>query len=265
MSKNKNTIIFDSLTHPTLTGKWISGDFDASFQGLSESFGARCGACAVGLPGVGGYNHEAFYAAALRDPRLVPVAAIESKDKNSLKSEIGLICKIGYRAIKLHPRLSELRLSPDDPFLNEVFSLCVERRLVLFFCTYVSAPIQQMPDFDPLWTLTKLLKRYDNIKCVLLHGGVTRLLQYADLVRFNPNILLDLSFTIMKFSGSSVDLDLRYLFRNLDKRICVGTDHPEISIRQLEIKLKSLTKNLPQEKLENIYRNNLKTMLGIET
>jgi predicted TIM-barrel fold metal-dependent hydrolase len=251
------------LTHPTLSGQWISGSFDATFEGLAASFGPRCGACAVGLPGVGGYNHAEFYLKTLKYPRLVPVAAINSRDECEIENEIDLIHGIGFRAIKVHPRLSGLSLKADDPLLNKIFSSCSQRGLVVFLCTYISAPLNNMPECDPLWTVVTLLKRHYGLKCVLLHGGVSRLLQYADIVRFNPNVLLDLSFTIVKFAGSSLEMDMKYLLENLDRRICVGSDHPEISIEQLESRLELLTDNLSNEKRENIYKNNIMRLLGL--
>ena len=63
---------------------------------------------------------------------------------------------------------------------------------------------------------------------VLLHGGDVQLLRYAELVRFNANLILDLSLTIMKYAGSSLDADLSFLFREFDRRICIGSDHPAI-------------------------------------
>jgi hypothetical protein len=49
--------IFDSLSHPTLTGRWISGDVDATFPTLDSELRAAgfCAACAVGLAGIQGY------------------------------------------------------------------------------------------------------------------------------------------------------------------------------------------------------------------
>ena len=69
--------------------------------------------------------------------------------------------------------------------------------------------------------------------------------------------------TILKYDGSSVDRDISYLFKNFDKRICVGSDYPEWSYKQLEKKLIVLGEVTSEEKLKNIYYGNLEKILGL--
>lgn len=77
-----------------------------------------------------------------------------------------------------------------------------------------------------------------------------------ELVRHNSNLLLDLSLTLLKYSGSSIDFDLKFLFSNFDQRICIGSDHPEYSHAEVLNKFKILSQGLPSEKVENIgYKN----------
>jgi hypothetical protein len=99
---------------------------------------------------------------------------------------------------------------------------------------------------------------------VLAHGGVTELLKYADLVRFAPQLLLDLSFTIMKYAGSSLDLDLAYVIKNLDQRVCVGTDFPEFDHAALRKRFEALTRGLPAAKIRNAASENIRSFLGIK-
>jgi len=83
-------------------------------------------------------------------------------------------------------------------------------------------------------------------------------------VRFHKNLLLDLSFTIMKYEGSSIDLDIRFMFRNFDRRICIGTDHPEYSPAALEKRFSFFSQGLSEEKKQNIAYMNLTGFLGID-
>jgi len=84
-----------------------------------------------------------------------------------------------------------------------------------------------------------------------------------ELVRFNNNLLLDLSMTIMKYEGSSIDLDIQYLFKHFDKRICIGTDHPEYSPKELEKRFIYFSKDISDEKKRNIAFLNISKFLGI--
>ena len=34
--------------------------------------------------------------------------------------------------------------------------------------------------------------------------------------------------TMQKYRGSSIEQDIKFLFRTFDERICIGSDHPEL-------------------------------------
>jgi predicted TIM-barrel fold metal-dependent hydrolase len=257
--------IFDSLSHPTLTGRWISGDLDASFVTLDTELRAAgfCGACAVGLAGVEGYSHEPFLRACASYPALVPVAGLDPGGPEPLNVELDRIAGLGYRAVKVHPRLS--RFEPTEEILGEIFQAASARGLVVFYCTYLHTRIDLYPAADPFYALVGGLKRSPGSKVVLVHGGDVQALRYAELVRFNPNLLLDLSFTLLKYRGSSLDADLSFLFRQFDRRICIGVDHPEFTHGALRARFDELAAGLPEDKARNIAHRNLETFLGIRT
>ena len=48
-----------------------------------------------------------------------------------------------------------------------------------------------------------------------------------------PNVLLDLSNTLLRYQGSSLDRDIAWLFRSFDRRICIGSDYPDYEPGQL--------------------------------
>lgn len=257
--------IFDSLCHPTLTGRWISGDFDASFATLDHELHAAgfCGACAVGLAGIEGYSHELFLQACASYPALVPVAGLNPAGPEPLATELDRIASLGYRAVKIHPRLS--RFEPSAEILGTIFQAASTRGLVVFYCTYMHTVIERYPAADPFYALVGGLKRSPGSKVVLLHGGDVQVLHYAELVRFNPDLLLDLSFTLLKYRGSSLDADLSFLFREFDRRICIGVDHPEFSHRALRIRFDELAVGLEPAKAHNIAHCNLESFLGVPT
>ena len=55
----KEIPIFDSLSHPTISGKWLSKNLDSKFDSLSNSLKENnyLGAFAVGIHKIEGYNH----------------------------------------------------------------------------------------------------------------------------------------------------------------------------------------------------------------
>jgi predicted TIM-barrel fold metal-dependent hydrolase len=253
--------LFDSLTHPTLSGKSFGAVAkDASFESLSldlKKWGFS-GACAVGLAGVEGYDHEAYIKRCLSFPELVPVAGVHPQAK---PEEFEQIKKLGFKAVKVHFRLSQVPLSSD--LLANVFKSASEHGLPVFYCSYMHSALENYPTEDPFFTLVKALKTAPEAKVLLLHGGDVNVLRYGELVRFNPNLLLDLSFTILKFRGSSLDLDLKFLFSKLDRRICIGSDHPEFDLLEAKDRFVELAADIAQDKQENIGFRNLRSFLGI--
>jgi predicted TIM-barrel fold metal-dependent hydrolase len=104
--------------------------------------------------------------------------------------------------------------------------------------------------------------RHAGVKVLFLHSGLAELLTYADLVRALPNTMMDLSCTLMKYRGSSLDIDFRYLFSNLDRRCTLGSDFPESTPSDVRSRVIELGYDLPQVKLENVCWKNLARFLG---
>jgi predicted TIM-barrel fold metal-dependent hydrolase len=256
--------LFDTLSHPTLSGSWLKSGKDAGFDALAASLegAGYLGAAAVGIWGVEGYADEAFINACRRHPRLVPVAGFNPGHASLLAGEMQRLRALGYGAIKVHPRFTGLDLSGPD--LGRILATAAEQDLIVFFCTYQHCGIERYPDEDPFVSLVRALKAAPRARVVLLHGGDVQLLRYAELVRFNDNLLLDLSLTIMKYEGSSLDADLRFLFQRFDRRISIGSDHPEYGHRQLRARFEELAADIAPDKAENIAFRNILSFIGRE-
>jgi len=253
-------MIFDSLTHPTLDGSFLGKEgttFKQVAKELKES-GYRK-ACAIGMPGIGKYSHKDYYQACKKYDVFYPVAAIDFNKE--LSKEIEEIYSIGYRAIKIHPRFLEKSFSLEK--LKEYFGLVESRGIVTFLCTYSYSNIYENNQCLNFENLVKVLSSCKPTKIVLLHGGVVEVMKYAELVRHNPNLLLDLSLTILKYRKSSIDADIEFLFNHFDRRICIGTDYPDFNFIQLKNRVESLSRDLDVEKLENITYKNLENFLEI--
>jgi predicted TIM-barrel fold metal-dependent hydrolase len=256
------TPIVDSLAHPTLTGTWMARPADAHFAALIADMKAAGveGACAIGMWGMDGYQHEAFIAACKVHPELVPIAGYKPLDPAAIDAEVKEIGKLGYRGIKLHPRFSELDVS--SPEIAAVLRAAHAHGLVVFYCTYMHCSVEKWPDADPFLALVRTLKLAPEARVVLVHGGDVELLRYMQLVRFNDNLLLDLSHTILKYPGSSIDLDIRFLFQHFDRRICIGSDWPQFSCGMLRERFEYFANGLEAGRKANIASRNLLRFLG---
>jgi len=254
--------LFDSLTHPTLDGTWIEGvPCNNTLPNLKCEMAANNieWACAVGMKNIGGYAREA-YADLIRSaaPNVFPVAYYdfdEADTAREINRQLDDIARSGYAAIKIHPTFSRIDLR--SPGLRAVLGEAGARSLPVLLCTflyrqpYLATPCSYL-DFAPL--LTGLPQ---TSKMILMHGGDVNLLGLMEIIRPYQNILLDLSFTLCRYEGSSVDLDLRYLFKNFDQRICVGSDNPQYSLADLRRRFEELTTGVDLEKRLNAAHRNL--------
>tara|TARA_Y100000780_G_scaffold232562_1_gene266330 strand:- start:38932 stop:39711 length:780 start_codon:yes stop_codon:yes gene_type:complete len=253
--------LIDSLAHPTLTGKWLSSHEDSSFSSLIKSMkdGNFNRSLAIGMDNIENYSHESFINECKLYPELIPVAGLNPFC--DLEKEFSLIKKLGFKAVKLHPRFSCFNMNIDT--LKNIFQSSLNYNLPVLLCTYFYTSVDKIIKQDPFYILTEALSHVPNCKCVLVHGGGVEVLKYAELVRFNPNLLLDLSLTIMKYTGSSIDHDISFLLNHFDRRICIGTDFPEYSHRELFNKLESLSTGISEDKIKNFCGLNLINFLEI--
>lgn len=254
--------IFDSLAHPTLSGGWLGRPTESNFRALTEDLQAAefIGACAIGLDGIEGYEHEAFIRKCQQFNGLIPIAGFHPERDASPKA-MRTLRALGYQGVKIHPRFSGITQHLDS--LAPALQAAGEADLTVFFCTYLHCDVTRYPTQDPFFTLVRLLAHAPDTRLVLVHGGDVEVMRYAELVRFNTNLLLDLSMTIMKYPGSSIDLDLAFLFRHFDRRICIGSDWPEYRPEQLRQRFELLACDLPEEKRRNIAYQNLISFLKI--
>lgn len=248
--------LFDSLSHPTLSGRWFASNHDATWPALLENMRAAGfrRACAIGLAGVEGYEHHAFREACRPYPELVPIAGVCPRTSPDLMAEMATVKALGFAGVKLHPRLSGFALG--DACLVSAFKAAKHFDLAVFLCTYCHQPVDRAPSEDPLYGLARTLRQVPDVRLMLVHGGDIDLLRYVQMVRHSPNVLVDVSFTMMKYAGSSVDFDIAYLFRGFNRRTCFGVDHPEFTHAAVRARFEHLARDLTRAEAENVgYRN----------
>lgn len=255
----------DSLAHPTLTGSWLGQPAGATFGALDAALRQEdyAFAAAVGMWGMDGYEAEAYARAVASHAHLVPIAGVKPQPNEDVRSAVGALKEMGYRGIKLHPRFSQLDRA--DPLLGAWMEEAGQQGLVTYWCTYVQTSIDAWPASDPFYDLVSQLKSAPHARVILLHGGDVELLRYMQLVRGNGNLLLDLSHTMAKYPGSSLEADCQFLCAQFDRHLCLGTDWPQFSHSQIRTLYERFTFGVPLEKRRNLGYRNLAHFLGVET
>lgn len=254
-------MIFDTATHPTLDGTWISRKRGYTFGRLKElTIAANVrGVCAIGLPGVGGYRHDTFYHTSL-EFGFFPVAALTQLDPVDVGRELEIISNLGFSAVKIHPRL--LGFNRAIEMLPEIMQQVDDYDLTCFLCTYYHDRPGKLPESDPYWTIARGLNLAPELKLVLLHGGGSRIVEYSQLCRHSSSILLDVSHTVMKYRTSSISQDIAFLLNDLDQRVCIGSDGPEWSYDEFLPTIDELTVFLTPEKRDNVLWRNISKLIS---
>ncbi len=259
--------LFDSLQHPLPKPEWFDDRF-ANRQRLDGILAERSDAgvrqsLAVGMgPQLGGYDERTYADWVRRSiPGAVPVAWCSPNDLQGcqLSTEMARLRKLGYAGIKLHPRLA--RFCYDDTRLPDLIRAAADHGLVTLLCTY-SAGVRSDAHRMSFDSLCGLLAGIDHSPLILLHGGLTRVLELSEILRSCENVLLDLSFTMLRYVGSSLDLDLRFLMQTFDQRLCVGSDHPQYSLDEFRTQFDSLAQGLALSKRQNVAFANLQKLFG---
>lgn len=255
--------ILDSHGGATLDGSWLGGRPGLTFPQLREAMteAGFLGGLVQGLPGVGGYEHEAFAKAALAQDRLYPVAAWDGSDAEALPRHLAALKAMGFVGVHAHPRACGV--GPDKPAFHALLRSAGAAGLPVFYCAYQFADVDAGLPVDPLPHLADALRQAPSARLVLLHGGTVEVLRYAEFTRANPRVLLDLSFTLMRYGGA-LEEALGYVLRTLDRRVCIGTDAPEYSPADVRARFEALTAGLPLEKRLNIAGRSLAQFLGLD-
>lgn len=255
--------LFDSHGGATLNGAWLDGRSGLTCEALRGALSAAgfVGGLVQGLPGLGGYEHEAFAKAVLAQDRLYPVAAWDGSGKESLPRRLTALKAMGFVGVHAHPRACGV--GPDKPSFHALLRSAAAAGLPVFYCAYPYADVGAGLPVDPLPALAEALRQAPDARLVLLHGGAAEVLRYAEFARANPRVLLDLSFTMMRY-GAALDPQLGYVLATLDLRVCIGTDAPEYSPADVRARFEALTGGLPANKRLNIAGRSLTRFLGLD-
>jgi predicted TIM-barrel fold metal-dependent hydrolase len=255
--------VIDSCTHPTLNGMWLNQRKGITFSELSKKIAVNKieFACAIGLPGVGDYDHQNFWEKGSKFTNLYLVGAVTSKNAKNLQKEIPLMANLGFKAIKFHPRL--LQLTELEKYTRVLFNLAEEFNLKLFICGYVYSNISEysdeIADFHKI--ILRNLKECPRLKIIYLHGGIHSLTEMLMWSRHNDNMIVDLSYSL-QFKHKFDEAELEFILARLDLKVCYGSDHPDTDYESYLQGKKQLFK-MDSKKSLNILGKNLINFLEL--
>ena len=261
--------IFDTLIHSGMNLQWPSKpNINLNILNilqLIENETTLKGALVQTSPWFDSCNsNELFFKSIIShksEKKIIPVATIPHLSINKIKSFIDDSIEIGFRVFKIHPRFSKHSLQE----LGIILDYLLPKANLVQICTYQNQEINSLGNFLVANNLLELFAYKSNFystHIMLMHAFDVSLLQAHSIVRHNKYLILDLSMTILKYDGSSIDNDISYLFKNFDRRICLGSDYPEWSYRELENKLLTLVKSTSEDKLRNIFYDNVEKILN---
>jgi hypothetical protein len=166
----------------------------------------------------------------------------------------------GVLGVKIHPR--NLGWIPSTDEMVFAFQKSVEFDYLIYICSYLPVGPGLVGSFDFLGRISDALAEVPTAKVVIGHAGVSDLLNASELARRFESVYLDVSFLLTRMLGTSVMLDLAWLFSTLDTRILFGSDHPNQSLFASLESFKQLSADLPQIKKENIIMLNARYLAG---
>lgn len=248
---------FDSLVHTTPDGSWLGGrQYDANVARLvadMASAGVERG-CLVAIADFVDNQHVLDVAQA-HPGRFVPIGSINpaSLPGPEIEDAVADLASQGFAGLKLHPRLNDY--NPLDERCLAAVRAAARLGLVVFLDTLFRQ--RSRATSHPLDVVDRIATDCPDSQIVLLHGCGAALLGLTELIRLHRNLTLDLSFTLLKYRGSSLDLDLQYALARLDQRVVVGSDFPEFLPSETKKRVEQLMDGLPAEKKHNVLFENL--------
>jgi predicted TIM-barrel fold metal-dependent hydrolase len=263
-------MIIDSLTHVTPDGKWFHTNHDASVSRLLREMDKAHVEKAV-VVALAGFISNEFVLKTCRDypDRLVPGASINpsafASPRHAGQAARDILMDQEFAVLKLHPRLNGY-----DPLDYRSLAVlegvaALDRPVPIWLDTLFRSPRCALRK-PPLDAIHDLLRRFPGLTFVLLHAGGAQLLQLAELVGGFPNLILDISLTLLYYAGTSLDADLAWVTAHRDARTIVGSDFPEHTqtdyLGRLALLMDGQSLSVTH-KFHNLVGGNLARVLGL--
>lgn len=251
----------DSCAHPTLDGSWLGGRTGVTHEALAADLAVHgySGALAIGLPGVGDYSHQAFFDSCAKQRGLVPVAALTAiASPDEIAAELEAIRAIGYRIVKVHPRL--LGYEATLLALDDIVRACAGTGLSVALCTYPEYRSTIDPDRARA-IMSAALAHNPEVPAVALHAGVLDSTPFARLIPDAAALLIDVSLALPKYPAE-VSHRIAAIASEHPHSVALGSDGPEWSYEQIDAALADVSHLMEESTLRSIAGEALATWLN---
>jgi len=260
-------MIIDANTHISDTGFWFDTNKIATIEDLLFSMRQSGISKSLILPLPGVISNSAVDKIEEKYSDLIIAGSyFNPKQYNSFIEAINefnqeIVLK-NKRIVKFHNRLCKYGFYDENFFKVLEFNNSLIKPIPIAICGIFHDGNSNTAIVPPTY-IYEIVKKFSNTNFLILHGAGSWIFKTAEMIRSLKNVHLDLSFTISRYKGSSVDLDIRWLSNNFDKRLIWGSDSPEISQKQALEDFYSVAGRLTSDKIDNILGNNIRSLLDI--
>ena len=261
-------MIVDSNTHISENGFWFNTKTVATIEDLLSSMSKANITKSLILPLPGVVLNESVQALEEKYPdQIIAGSFFNPNDyvnyNEAINAFIEKIVSKQKKIVKFHNRLCGYSFY-DEIFLKVLeYNNSLSKPIPIAICGIFHDSSIYKAIVPPVY-IFELAQKFSKTQFLILHGAGTWIFKTAEMTRSLKNVQIDLSFTISKYRGSSIDQDINWLCKNFDERIIWGSDSPEISqIKALEDLLSNVGK-INSNKLDNILGNNILSLLGVD-
>jgi predicted TIM-barrel fold metal-dependent hydrolase len=259
-------MIIDANVHITPTGKWFESNHNASVEKLLEEMKAANITKSILVPFEGFIDDDFINEVCEKYPdNFITASSFNPAKYDTVEDAQAAFIekyqdKKHVQIIKFHNRLHKYDIEDERLIAVLETNNQLQNPKIIFLCGFFFSKDSTVNTAPPIF-IQKLSKKLHNTILVVMHCGGSWCLSIAEAIRDCPNVYMDLSYTISTYKESSIWLDLKYLVSNFDKRLIWGSDFPEINVSQSLKDFEELTKNISQEKRNNMLFNNINNLL----
>jgi len=243
--------IIDAHINLTRDGKWYNTDHDASVETALRQMD-KAGIEMAGVVPISGADNRDFTLelASKQSDRFFTGFAISSLDDGEFSTLREHLGHSPISFLKIHPRTTGI--VPLDPRLERFLGAAQAHDIPVMFCGYVRGGKVAMSDITP-FVYDDLARKWPDLKIIISHAGSYRVMDAIAVSQSHQNVYLDVSHVMKYFAGSSVELDLMFMFNRLDRKVLYGSDFPEFSIDEYLNYTQSKTMELVDFDANSVY------------
>jgi predicted TIM-barrel fold metal-dependent hydrolase len=219
-------------------------------------------AVVIPLPGVA--TNEFVQRECARHPsRLVALYTPEFDDPSQTLAKLRRYAEhYPLHGIKIHPRVQGV--TAHDPIVREVLAFMNERRRPVLFDNFPHGKEVDEPALLPM-AYHRRAQEFPEVTMVLAHAGGHRVMDAFLVAKANPRVMLETSFTLNYYQGSSVEADLAFVVRRTHPgRILHGSDFPSCGVGDYLRQMQRWTEELPEPQRSAFYGGTAARVYGLE-